>query len=164
MRELTPAELELISGGYDPSEDIVVTAPSYHPPYGGYYPPSYYPPGGGYPPPYYGGGGGGQSGSGPSVEVHKEYKDGTSTTTVAIHASTNGTDATASFELSRDDLKSITFNLSDAGHSANTKFDLSSQTIGQTYSLNLGNGATGSISWSSGANNTRIVGTLTIRW
>ncbi|QXT34381.1 hypothetical protein KV697_11140 [Sphingomonas sanguinis] len=56
MRELTAAELELISGGYDNGEDIVVTGSPYHPPY--YQPPQYYPTPGYYPPtsppPHYG--------------------------------------------------------------------------------------------------------------
>lgn len=56
MRDLTEEELNLISGGYDAGEDIVVTGP-YHPPY--YTPPGYYPPPGYYTPPYSGGGGGG---------------------------------------------------------------------------------------------------------
>ncbi|QXT34379.1 hypothetical protein KV697_11130 [Sphingomonas sanguinis] len=74
MRDLTIAELELISGGYDNGEDIVVTGSPYHPPY--YQPPYYYQPPGYYPPtspPYYGGGG---SNPPPAVTIPESFNVG----------------------------------------------------------------------------------------
>jgi len=157
MRELTLEELELVAGGTD-SGDIVVTGDSGGDDWDGGDFGDY----GDYGDDYgdYGGGGGGDSGDsgdslppiqttdnhGNSVTIEPKVDPNAKTADIIVTAANTAGDFKIDFDLAKLDVKSLTLDIKDSDSTYTGTVNLENGMATGTYSVDFGNGNTGSFS------------------
>lgn len=158
MRELTLEELELVAGGTTSTGDIIVIGDrggdgggggdfGDFGDYGDY--------GDGM-----GGGGGGDSGSQPPSSPITVTPDPTHHS-ATVSADIPGVDGTIHFNLGDSGLQSISFDLHDGNDMWTSSVNLTNGTVGETYTLNFGNGDSASLSFTTDGSNSGVSASLT---
>jgi hypothetical protein len=147
MRELTLEELELVAGGLTSTSDISPTD-SDNLGGGDYYGD-------------YGDGMGGGGGDGSTRPDSFTVQADPARHTAMVSANFGDFDGTVAFGLPTSDLQSISLDLSDGHGEWLASIDLTHGMVGQTYSLDFGNGETVSLSFDAAGSGSGVSASLT---